>query len=109
MSKAFAGFEDDNVQFRVGSGFAVGVSEGTERAMIHDENRELLDEFMAKGVVANHDEDLADGILEDIYGPISDNGDGRLLQESWGNSGGEFPDARVCDNCGDMYVHVGGR
>ncbi|KAA8573214.1 hypothetical protein EYC84_003716 [Monilinia fructicola] len=87
LSKAFAGFEGDNVQFRVGSGFAVGVSEGTERAMIHDESRELLDEFMAKGVVANHDEDLADDILEDIYGPISDNGDGRLLQESWGNSG----------------------
>ncbi|RAL62349.1 hypothetical protein DID88_004915 [Monilinia fructigena] len=122
LSRTFAGFEGDYVQFHVESGFAVNVSEGTERAVIHDETRQPLDELMAKRVRVNHDEDLADDILESIYGPTSDTGGGRLLQQFWDRSDGgrllqefwdssdcEIPDARVCDNCGDMYVYFGGR
>ncbi|KAB8289968.1 hypothetical protein EYC80_010295 [Monilinia laxa] len=109
LSNTFAGFEGDKVQFHVGSGFAVDVSEGNERVMIHDETRQPLDELMAKRVRVNHDEDLADDIMESIYGPTSDTGGGRLLQDFWDSSNGELPDAQVCDNCGDMYVYFGGQ
>ncbi|KAJ8064296.1 hypothetical protein OCU04_006642 [Sclerotinia nivalis] len=109
LSKTFAEYEGDKVYFHSALGAPIR-SEGTGRITVL--NPGLIKAVELNGIQfeLNHDQDLDDEDLEEIYGKDRVHGGGISMEETWDIDQSGGPDARICDNCRGMYgYHVGNR